>query len=278
VEVTYAIITGKSKSKATITVNIDGNMMVFAMVASGTTVTHSIALNEEWAGCDEVSFEILQEGLGTPIRFTEVYGLFPVCSSIPSVSIGTQTWMKYNLDVSTYINGDPIRHAQTDAEWQEALANGEGAWAYYNSDPANGAIYGKLYNWFAVNDSRGLAPEGWRVPADADWFILFNYLGGMAVAGGKMKETGTIQAGTGLWNDPNTGATNESGFSGLPGGYRYPGGYFRWIGNYGIWWSSTEDGDDTSRAFGWSLYYLNFDVGRFRYPKNNGFSVRCVKD
>jgi uncharacterized protein (TIGR02145 family) len=272
VEVTYAIITGKSKSKATITVNIDGNMMVFAMVASGTTVKHSIALREDWARCDEVSFKIFQEGLGTPIEFAEVYGLFPVCSSIPSVSIGTQTWMQYNLDISTYRNGDPIRHAQTEAEWQDASAKGEGAWVYYNNDPANGAIYGKLYNWYAVNDSRGLAPEGWHVPTDVEWLILTDYLGGGDFVGGKLKSASG-------WYDSGNG-NNSSGFSGLPGGYRYYDGDFRSSSTYdGFWWSSTEY--ETLYVWHRSLSHRDNQLYRnyfIDYAKEYGLSVRCVKD
>src|ERR1035437_8570614 len=132
--------------------------------------------------------------------------------SIPSVTICTQVWMLKNLDVSTYRNGDLIPKVTTTTAW-DALTTG--AWRWCNNDPAMGVIYGKLYNWYVVNDPRGLAPTGWHVPSDAEWTTLSTCLGGYAVAGGAMKETGTTH-----WTSPNTGATNSSGFTGLPGGGR----------------------------------------------------------
>src|ERR1035437_4904310 len=131
--------------------------------------------------------------------------------SIPSVTICTQSWMLKNLDVSTYRNGDLIPEVTDGSAWSALTA---GAWCWYNNDSAtNASTYGKLYNWYAVNDPRGLAPTGWHVPSDAEWTTLSTCLGGNAVAGGAMKETGTTH-----WTSPNTGATNSSGFTGLPGG------------------------------------------------------------
>ncbi|MBM3920821.1 MAG: hypothetical protein FJ347_06290, partial [Sphingomonadales bacterium] len=150
------------------------------------------------------------------------------------VSIGGQVFMSKNLDVSTFRNGDPIPQAKTYEEWGRAGENQQPAWCYYNNDPANGAKYGKLYNWYAVNDSRGLAPEGWHVPSDAEWTILTDYLG--SDAGTKMKsKTG--------WNENGNG-TNSSGFSGLPGGTRNYNGTFYTIGYDGYWWSSSETNTD----------------------------------
>ena len=145
------------------------------------------------------------------------------------VTIGTQTWMQKNLNVSKYSDGTLIPQVTDGTQWANLTT---GAWCYYNNTTANGATYGKLYNWFAVvgiydaasanNPAlrKKLAPTGWHVPTDAKWTQLTDCLGGESVAGGKMKSTGTIQAGTGLWDDPNTAATNESGFTGLPGGIR----------------------------------------------------------
>ena len=110
---------------------------------------------------------------------------------IETVAIGSQVWTKKNLDVEKYRDGTAIRYAESDADWVDAGNKKEGAWCYYNNDPANGAIYGKLYNWYAVNDARGLAPSGYHVPSDAEWTTLSSYLGGESVAGGKMKEKGT---------------------------------------------------------------------------------------
>jgi uncharacterized protein (TIGR02145 family) len=142
----------------------------------------------------------------------------------------------------------------------------------YDGDESNVATYGYLYNWYAVDDSRNIAPEGWHVPTDDEWQILVDYLGGSSVAGGKMKETGTEH-----WNSPNTGATNESGFSALPGGYRdYSNGDYTNMGYYGYFWSSTEY--SSYRAWNRILYYDNSDVYRHSSYKQNGFSVRCVRD
>jgi len=135
------------------------------------------------------------------------------CVILSSVQIGNQTWTLKNLDVSTYRNGDPIPQVQDNTAWANLST---GAWCYYLNNTANGTIYGKLYNWYAVNDPRGLAPNGYHIPTDAEWTTLTTYLGGSTLAGGKMKE-----AGSSHWLSPNTGATNSSGFKGLPGGFRY---------------------------------------------------------
>jgi uncharacterized protein (TIGR02145 family) len=120
--------------------------------------------------------------------------------------------MTENLNVDKFRNGDPIPEAKIDEEWEEADENGEPAWCYYDNDSTNGVKYGKLYNWYAVTDPRGLAPEGWNVPIDEEWTTLIDFLGGEDVAGTKMKSTsGWAESGNG---------TKESGFSGLPGGNR----------------------------------------------------------
>jgi uncharacterized protein (TIGR02145 family) len=186
----------------------------------------------------------------------------------PSVLIGAQYWMEKNLEVTTYRNGDPIPYV-TDATAWAALTTG--AWCYYNNDPANGSLYGKLYNWYAVNDPRGLCPTGWNVPTDQDWTTLSNNLGGTAVAGGKMKVAGTTR-----WTDPNTGADNSSGFAGLPGGTRNDAGTFRFVGTSGSWWSSTED--DTTLAWYRGMGYNSGSIGRGGNGKPSGFSVRCLMD
>ena len=187
---------------------------------------------------------------------------------MPAIVIGTQQWMRENLDVLTYRNGDIIPQVTDPTAWA-ALTTG--AWCYYNNDVANGAIYGKLYNWYAVNDPRGLAPTGWHVPTDDEWTTLSTTLGGDAVAGGKMKVAGTTR-----WTTPNTGATNESGFAGLPGGLRFYYGTFFNVGNYGYWWSSTES--STTSARNRLLTYSLGGITRDFYDKESGFSVRCLRD
>ena len=129
------------------------------------------------------------------------------------VQICNQIWMTKNLNVDHYRNGDPVRHCQTEEEWQDAAAKKEGGWCFYNNDSLNGEIYGKLYNWYAVSDPRGLAPEGWHVPSDTEWAELVNCLGGSLVAGGKLKQIGIEH-----WLSPNTGASNETCFSALGAG------------------------------------------------------------
>jgi uncharacterized protein (TIGR02145 family) len=149
-----------------------------------------------------------------------------------SVIIGTQTWMLRNLDVITYRNGDSIPQVTDPTQWSGLTT---GAWCWYNNDSANGAVYGKLYNWYAVNDSRGLAPAGYHIPTASEWQTLTNALGGLSLAGGDLKEAGTTH-----WSDPNTGATNNSGFTGLPGGNRGAfNGTFSNINNIGYWWTSS---------------------------------------
>ena len=189
------------------------------------------------------------------------------------IQICNQIWMSRNLDVDHYQNGDSIPEVTDPKAWR-ALTTG--AWCYYDNDPANGEIYGKLYNWHAVNDPRGLAPQGWHVPSDAEWTELETCLGGPKVAGGKLKSTGTKEAGNGLWESPNTGANNESSFSALPGGNRYGNGTFYDVGYYGYWWSSTEF--NTTSA--WYRYLLcsYADIFRSDYYEESGFSVRCVRD
>ena len=189
-------------------------------------------------------------------------------SASNEVTIGSQVWMTKNLDVSTFRNGDPIPEAKTSGEWEAYDDAEEAAWCYYDNDPRNGGKYGKLYNWYAVNDPRGLAPEGWHVPSDEEWTQLTDYLGGFEKAGAKMKSK------NGWSNDGN--GTNSSGFSGLPGGNRDGYGTFDTIGYDGYWWSSTEYAP--SSAWNRNLNYSNGNVYRPNYNKDFGFSVRCLRD
>ena len=188
-------------------------------------------------------------------------------TSLPEVTIGTQTWTASNLNVTTYRNGDIIPEVTDPVEWESLTT---GAWCHYNNDPANEAVYGKLYNWHAVNDPRGLAPAGWHVPTDAEWTVLTDYLGGESVAGGKLKEAGTTH-----WIAPNTDAINNYDFTALPGGYRANDGGYDGIGVNGGWWSSSENGTDNAWGRGLSYYYG--DAYRVNGYKEDGFSVRLVK-
>lgn len=188
------------------------------------------------------------------------------------VAIGVQVWMTENLNVEKFRNGDPIPEAKTDSEWKRAGENGDPAWCYFNNNPDNGDRYGKLYNFYAVNDPRGLAPEGWKIPSDEEWIRMVDFLGGRSVAGKKMK---SIDFWADNGNESGNG-TNQSGFSGLPGGYRFRNGQFYDIGKYGYWWSSTEyQRLDVSYR---SLGFDDGDVGSGSAAKANGYSVRCIKD
>jgi uncharacterized protein (TIGR02145 family) len=209
----------------------------------------------------------------TPGTVTDASG-----NTYPTVTIGTQVWMAENLRTTKYRNNTPITNITDNTQWQN---NTTGAWSYYNNDATNNNPYGKLYNWYAVNNSNGICPTGWHVPSDAEWNVLIGNLDPSynptaqgtqsATAGGKMKSTGTQ-----YWLSPNTGATNSSGWSGLPGGNRYYYGTFLSIGGYGLWWSSTENSADNAWYRG--LYYNIGVVNRTNSSKANGFSVRCLRD
>lgn len=161
------------------------------------------------------------------------------------------------------------------------------AWCYYDNDPANGVKYGKLYNWYAVNDERGIAPEGWHVASNDEWKQLEMYIGmpqedADDIAwrgtneGGKLKEVGTV-----YWESPNVEATNEFGFAALPGGYRFDNEDFRMIKIYSVWWTATESEDfvnDGLDAWNRSIRHNRGDIGTHPFYKNFAFSVRCVKD
>jgi uncharacterized protein (TIGR02145 family) len=194
-----------------------------------------------------------------------------VPAPLPSVTIGTAIWQNINLDVTTYRDGTVIPQVRDANEWMDLKT---GAWCYYNNDANNGTTYGKLYNWYAVKGittaesttptteeivaRKKLAPRGWHIPTDGEWSTLTTFLDQEAPkgnAGGKMKDAGTAH-----WNNPNVGATNSSGFTGLPGGYRDFIGPFYSVGYYGYWWSSTES--NTSDAWYRDLVPNNGNVGR----------------
>ena len=188
-----------------------------------------------------------------------------------TVQIGTQCWMAQNLNIGTIINGSGN---QTN--------NGINEKYCYNNLESNCTIYGGLYQWNEIMQYvttpgvKGICPTGWHIPTDAEWTLVTTFLGGTSVAGGKMKSTGTIEAGTGLWHSPNTGATNESGFTSVPAGYRVGSGTFNYVGSLGYWWSSTEFG--TYPAWFRSMYYYGSDVSSYNGRKDYGFSVRCLRD
>lgn len=182
------------------------------------------------------------------------------------VQIGTAFWMQQNLDVEYYRNGDLIPQVTDPTKWANLTT---GAWCYYQNNTANGVVYGKLYNWYAVNDPRGLAPKGWHVATNSEWITLTNELGGTAVAGGALKSTE-------YWTSPNTGATNSSGFTAVGGGARIAQAAFANKGIWGAWW--TADNDTEGISFYRIVYNDNTKSEGYHIYNQYGMSVRCVKD
>jgi uncharacterized protein (TIGR02145 family) len=193
--------------------------------------------------------------------------LFGVITFAQTVVIGNQVWMSKNLDVSNFRNGDAIPEAKTAEEWKKAGKKKQPAWCYYNNDPENGKTFGKLYNWYAVTDPRGIAPEGYRVPSFEEWGDLTSYLGGNYVAGIQMKsKSGWLNGGNGK---------DSLGLSFLPGGNRFEDGTFDGVGGYCALWSSSGNRSD---AMGRGLSYLRDDATMNFISKKAGISVRCIKD
>ncbi len=189
---------------------------------------------------------------------------------VPSVWIGNKLWMTENLRTTHYNNGDPIPTGFSDSEWVNLDETETGAYAVYDDNESNADTYGYLYNWYVVNDPRGICPDGWHVPIDEEWMILSDYLGGSNVAGGKMKEAGYEH-----WWEPNIDGTNESGFTGLPGGFRtYYSGNYSFMGYYGWFWSSTEY--NNNNAWYRKLGFNHSEIYRSGINKQMGYSVRCV--
>lgn len=202
--------------------------------------------------------------------------LFPIISysQTPSeIKIGTQIWTSKNLDVSNFSNGDPIPEVNSSEEWIKASENERPAFCCYNFDINNGKVYGKLYNWYAVNDPRGLAPKGYHIPSDEEWDLLTKNLNIEMDAGEKIKSVTCWKKNGKISGNGN----NSSGFNGLPGGYCNSSGTFYSISEYCGWWSHSEN---STRDFVWdrNLKYDNPDIGRNRISKDYGLSVRCIKD
>ena len=212
-----------------------------------------------------IIWDVLADGISLSGKYKAEVSIL---RTAPSVRIGSQVWASENLNVDRFRNGDPIPQAKTKEEWKRAGVNKQPAWCYYNNDPKNGESYGKLYNWYAVSDRRGLAPDGWHIPSGAEWTKLTDFLGGDEVAGDKMKSTNG-------WKNNGNG-TNTNGFNGLPGGYRGSGGTFGSVGKDGYWWSSTEY--STTNAWPCALGYGAGSVSRNIHNKVRGFSVRCLRD
>jgi uncharacterized protein (TIGR02145 family) len=190
-----------------------------------------------------------------------------------SVKIGTQEWLVENLKVTAYRDGTSIPNIASEVAW---LALTNGGWCNYSNDVQYDNLYGKLYNWYAVSNPKGLAPAGWHIPTDAEWATLVNYLGGPATAGRKLKEIGMAH-----WLSDNNGtttSTNSSCFTALPGGFRDGGAnaLFSNINQNGYWWSSSDAGAAGAGSF--VLSHGTTQTNSGATSKLAGYSVRCVKD
>ncbi|MBI1192084.1 MAG: hypothetical protein GC205_02765 [Bacteroidetes bacterium] len=221
----------------------------------------------------------------TPISAANLFTVGVVSAICPSTvadvegnaydvaEIDGQCWMKENLRVRAYRNGDPIPAVSSAAVW---AASGTGAASVYENDLTNANTYGLLYNGHAVVDPRGLCPVGWGVPASPQWYDLVLFAGGEASAGGPLKAVGLLGSGTGLWKAPNSGATNATNFTALPGGYRRPDGSFTGLSEMAIWWTRNAAG--SGELWGGRVYNNDTNVNIDGFSIQNGFSVRCLKD
>ncbi|GEP50724.1 hypothetical protein FNO01nite_13960 [Flavobacterium noncentrifugens] len=201
------------------------------------------------------------------IFFTSFFIILFGCSKSQeptTIKIGNQEWTTKNLDVVTFRNGDTIPESKSDSDWKNSWEESKPAWCYYDNDPKNGQKYGKLYNWYALNDPRGIAPKGYHLPSKAEWDSLISYLGGDKIAGKKIKIT----------VDGN--GTNESGFLGLLGGLRYANSGFTNVGKGGGWWRHTEG--DTYNAWFYYISYSSDYLLSHNFDKGMGISIRCLRD
>lgn len=194
-----------------------------------------------------------------------------------TVKIGTQEWMQENLKTTKYRDGSAIPNITSADDWANLFS---GAYCDYNNDTTNVSTYGRLYNWYAVIDARNICPAGWHVPTDDEWDKLVTFLGGENIAGGKMKSMGSVDYGDGLWYSFNIGGTNESGFTGLPGGHRGDTNgnlpfKFTDLHSYGMWW-----GLNGNSSYAWFRYLIdaNAKIQKSQNFSRNGKSIRCIKD
>jgi uncharacterized protein (TIGR02145 family) len=269
-EKTGEIVVNVSASGDTLFIGTDNFVVIPGLsLSNGPQGNSGLALLPGNDTCDDQYISVTGCGGQTSLTYDgHTYDL---------VEIAGQCWFADNLATDQYSNGDMIPTGLDNPAWQSAIS---GAYAIYNNDPANDFIYGKLYNWYTTMDARGLCPVGWHVPTDCEWMYLESKLGMSPWKIEDLGSRGTDQGGklkaTINWNSPNTDATNSSGFTSLPGGFReYNGNYFN-IGNGGNWWSSTDDVSNS--AFYRVLDYVNSSVYRDMVFKQLGFSVRCVRD
>jgi len=185
------------------------------------------------------------------------------------ITIGNAVWQKSNLTAKTFMNGTPIFQAKNEKDWENAKTKKEPAWCYYMYDQSNEEKYGILYNWYAVNDPRGLAPEGWHIPKIEEWDAMLTFLGGGLVAGNKLRSSKD-------WKNLNGLSDNAIGFSAKPAGFVSSGGHFFYAGVGAYWWCA--DKNNSKTAFYYQLNQESDYVSKSDYTIEVGFSVRCVKN
>ena len=195
-------------------------------------------------------------------------------STLKTLKIGEQEWMVENLNVDHFRNGDIIPEAKTNEEWIKAGEEERPAWCYYDNNSSNGEKYGKLYNFYAVIDSRSLAPNGWHVSTDAEWTVLTD----IRDAGHGGAGVGTALKATSGWDFLSKIGWDDYGFSGLPGGFRFSNGCFDGVGDTGGWWSSSQSSPFPSDAWYRNVYYYDGLVISYHISEGLGCSVRCLRD
>ncbi len=259
--IAFAVAEG-SLSSATAMTDVAGKASVTWTLGS-TYSTQTLIVTAFNAGVALTGSPVTVNATATvPTSVTDIDG-----NTYPVVVIGNQIWMAENLKTTHYVNGDAILDGT--GAGNISVGTETKYWFAYSDDLNNVSTYGRLYTWYTITDSRNVCPDGWHVPTDTDWTTLTTYLD--SDAGGKLKETGTTH-----WTGPNTEATNETGFTALPGGTRFANGTFSNIGSNGYWWSSSEKFSTIS----WyrSMKPNDSDVYRYSYSKDLGISVRCLRD
>ncbi|MFN5370728.1 MAG: fibrobacter succinogenes major paralogous domain-containing protein [Bacteroidia bacterium] len=257
---TYVILgTPATSGTASFALNIGGQTCILTRTVDAGNQTNSTAHS-----CSATNVHNSAKNYGT---LTDQQG-----NVYKTIVIGNQEWMAENLRTSVYRNGESIANVTDNSQWAGLTT---GAWCYFENNSIYECPYGKLYNWFTISDPRGVCPTGWHIPTDGEWTQLTNFLGGEETAGSKMKSIGTD-----YWLSPNTGALNESGFSGLPGNYRYSNGEFQSTNpgenDFAAFWSLTEL--QSIAAWGRYLYYSSGGINRGSASKEEGHSIRCIKD
>jgi len=263
-------------------VNCDGEINVLDVV-----LMVNMILADEYDEIADINEDGVLNVLDVVILVNLILDGEPVCEGVEdtdgncyeTIQIGDQLWMAENLKVTHYNDGSEIPTGYSNSEWGWLDM---GAYTVYDDDPVNSEIYGNLYNYYAVDDSRGICPPNYHIPTDDEWYVILEYLGGDSgenwiIAGGKMKDVGTIEDGDGMWYAPNEGANNESDFTAIPAGFRLNNGQYYESGYYSIYWSSTAE-YYSDAFFMWYLLHDDSRLYRGLFDSQTGLSIRCLSN